>query len=524
MSKNIFNTVKMTRPQSSTFDLSHDVKLSCNMGELVPIMVMDCVPGDRFNISCESLLRFQPLVAPVMHRYDVFMHYFFVPNRILWPNWEKWITNTKTAGVLPAHPYLPIVHNGTTYTSLMDYMGVPDPSTIPDANGSTTISPLALAAYQKIYNEYYRDQNLSPEIPYELIDGTNLANITNLAAIRRRAWEHDYFTSALPFAQKGDTVDIPLGDVVLKDDWDTYAFGTPVFEDTTGGVSQGAANYIKQVTDGTFGARLTSDQVPTARIAYNPVNSLEVEATTINDLRLAFRLQEWLEKNARGGTRYTESNRVHFGVTSPDARLQRPEYITGTKSPVNISEVLNSTGTAERPQGDMAGHAVSVTSGQYGSYYCQEHGYIIGIMSVLPRTAYYQGMPKHFTKFDDPTQIYWPTFANIGEQEIRTSELYSYYYSGPGNDQDAVFGYIPRYSEYKYMPSRVAGDFKTTLDFWQHARKFASAPLLNQEFIEADPDNRIFAVEDPEADKLLVHVYNKVRAVRPMPKYGTPTF
>jgi len=246
--------------------------------------------------------------------------------------------------------------------------------------------------------------------------------------------------------------------------------------------------------------------------------SINVDPTTINDLRRAFSLQKWLEANARAGTRYVENLWARWFVKSSDARLQRPEFITSVKTPVIISEVLNTTGEdGGLPQGNMAGHGISVASGNSGSYYCEEHGYIIGICSIMPRTAYQQGIPRDYLKFDtlDDCQ---PEFANIGEQEVFNAELYAYLGTNLG-----TFGYIPRYSEYRYMPSRVAGDFRTTLDFWHLGRIFASAPALNQAFIECSPENttRIFAVEDG-TDPLYCHIYNKIQSVRPLPKFGTP--
>ena len=497
MGKNLFNSIKLQRPKKNVFDLTHDVKLSADMGNLTPILTLECVPGDKFELGCESLVRFAPLIAPVMHRMDVSMHYFFVPNRILWENWEKFIVNQDSGFI---HPYINVNGNWTTaQKKFADYMGIPP---APSTGTETSINALPFAAYQAIFNEYYRDQNLVPAVDYKLVDGEN--SRTTFAVMRKRAWEHDYFTSSLPFAQKGAAVDIPLGNIDVP--WTKIAGknpnGSPDVQavsgqyDVNGGVPS-------PLTDG----------------LYVPQISADVEPTTINDLRRAFRLQEWLEKNARGGTRYIESILTHFGVKSSDSRLQRPEYITGVKTPVVVSEIVNTTGEVDGlPQGNMAGHAMSVSSGRSGSYYCEEHGYIIGIMSVMPKTAYQQGIPKTYLK-NDSLDYFWPSFAHIGEQPVTKNEIYAY--TSNAND---TFGYVPRYAEYKYMPSRVAGDFRTTLDYWHLGRIFEEEPELNEVFVQCDPTKRIFAVDDPSGDSLYCHVLNKIKAIRPMPKFGTPMF
>lgn len=503
--KNIFNSIRLKRPNRNAFDLTHDVKMSIDMGKLYPVMVSEVIPGDKFKIAAECMVRFAPMIAPVMHRFDLSIHYFFVPNRIIWPNWEKWITGNEDEVVFP---FVNFTNSNSQARSLFDYMGVPNnPTIVP-----IPISALPLAAYQCIYNEYYRDQNLISEINYKLTDGDNSLN-AELFTIRRRAWEHDYFTAALPFAQKGPAVDIPLGTVELNPDWASEG-STPQFRTPTGTSEDGDL----QNSGSTARIQVTPN---TNQNAYDPDGSLTVEPTTINDLRRAFRLQEWLEKNARAGTRYVESILAHFGVKSSDARLQRPEYITGIKSPITISEVLNTTGESSGlPQGNMAGHGIGYASGNYGSYYAEEHGYIIGIMSVMPKTAYQQGIPKHFMKKDDRFQFFWPEFANIGEQEVKLGEVYI----GPGfNDVEATFGYVPRYAEYRFMNSRVAGDFKTSLNYWHMGRIFDNTPSLNQQFVECNPGKRIFAVEEEFVDSLYCHVLNKVTAIRPIPKFGTPT-
>ena len=504
MKPNLFNSIKLQRPKKNVFDLTHDVKLSAEMGNLTPILTLECVPGDKFELGCESLIRFAPMIAPVMHRMDVTMHYFFVPNRIVWSNWEKFITDANSGLVMPYLASENFTPGYETYfptaRKIGDYLGIPP---APTGATATNINALPFSAYQMIYNEFYRDQNLIAPVNFKLTDGEQTSNRADLLTLRKRAWEHDYFTASLPFAQKGQAVDIPLGeisgDVLVKTTGTTTTLtGSPssITVPNASSTPPYAANTLFAETDG-----------------------LELQPTTINDLRRAFRLQEWLEKNARGGTRYIENILTHFGVKSSDKRLQRPEYITGVKSPVVISEIVNQTGQIDGlPQGNLAGHGVSVSSGRSGSYYCEEHGYIIGIMSVMPKTAYQQGIPRTFLK-NDTLDYFWPSFAHIGEQAVENRELYAY--TPTGTD---TFGYVPRYAEYKFMPSRVAGDFRTTLDYWHLGRKFASQPSLNGAFVNCDATKRIFAVDDPAGDSLYCHVLNKIKAVRPMPKFGTPMF
>lgn len=502
----IFEQVPTAKVDTNIFDLSYDHKLTTDMGRLTPILLQEIVPGDSFNVQSEVLIRLAPMLAPVMHRIDITVHYFFVPNRILWPNWEDFITGTTT----PAFPVFGTL--GVAESSLGDYLGLP-PGNYDVTNGRASAMPFA--AYQSIFNEYYRDENLVTEVPnLPLGDGANLSS--NLSAVRTRAWRRDYFTSSLPFAQKGPAVLLPLSfnDVPIQY---TSAF-TPV---TVAGT--GANPFIGDaVFTGTPPINSLKDT------AGNPLNiqpqgvadtSSLTGNTTINEFRRALRLQEWLERNARGGTRYIEQMMSHFGVKSSDKRLQRPEFIGGFKEPVVISEVLQTSATGTgTPLAQNAGHGMSVGGGKRQSFYAEEHGYLMGIMSIMPQTAYMQGMPKHFFKFDK-FDYYWPSFAQLGEQEIKNKEIY---YAADGQNE-GTFGYTPRYAEYKYNPSRVSGSFRSSLSYWHLARIFATRPALNSSFVSCDASKRIFAVTSPTVDSFYVHTFHRIKAKRKMPIFGVPT-
>jgi len=521
--KNPFSTISLNRPKRNVFDLSHDVKLSFEMGRLVPTCLVDCVPGDKFEITPNTMLRFLPLVSPVMHRVNVTTDFFFVPNRILWPNWEDFITGKDDALVPPFY-----YHDGVPAGSIGDYFGIP--LDLPTGSNVLKISAFPFNAYQKVWDEYYRDQNLQTEVWTPLVDGLN-ADYEAFSKVDpyKRAWMHDYFTSCLPFAQAGDAVTLPL----------TTTDGVEVYLDEA---TEGTPQLIKELNDHdtTLTGPLNSGALGELRggtlggddAVLDPNGTLKVDvnsdAVDINTLRRAFRLQEWLEKNARGGRRYVEHILAHFGKRVQDYRLQRPELIGRVFQSMSISEVLATAQTIvleeTTPVGNMAGHGVSVGGGQKLYYNCPEHGWIIGLINVQPVTSYQQGLHRSFSR-ETALDYFWPTFAHIGEQEVKNKELYiDAVGAGTGvNDLDGTFGYLPRYSEYRYMNSRVAGEMRNSLSFWHMGRIFEAQPVLNEEFISADPTTRVFAVED-EPQHIVGWIHNQIKAVRPMPKYGMPSF
>lgn len=524
----------IVRVPKNWFNLSHDNKLSCNMGSLVPNLIQEVLPGDKIRLSPEAFVRFQPMIAPVMHRINVRSEYFFVPSRLLWPEWESFISPPTKDAVPPAWPYFESTAPGVLCNvhSLLDYMGLPL-GTI-----KTKFSALPFAAYQKVYSDWYRDEDLNPEAEFTpLVPGNNAnylnPNDSDYFLLRRRNWDKDYFTSAKPWPQKGPTVTIPVtgsgvgGGVVTA----SPGFGQFV---TQAGQPVGVGEHNIVVTgNGTSHANVGVQGVaagyydPQGTLAIAPFD-VTVSGGTIEDLRKAEALQKFFEADSRGGTRYAETIKQHFDVYSPDARLQRAEYLGSTFQPLSISEVLNTSGeTGGLPQGNMAGHGISVNKHPDGIHYdATEHGFLIGIQSVLPVTGYYQGIPKMFSR-TDRFDYAWPEFSNLGEQPIYNRELL--YDETLGNYNDEVFGYLPRYSEYRTALNRVAGEFRTSLDFWHCARKFSVStqiPQLNQTFIEAHPSgsmDRIFAVAGLNVDHVLCHWYFDLRMERPLPRHVLPS-
>lgn len=555
----IFTEVGKVRPQKrSAFDLSYENKLSLNMGQLVPFYVEEVVPGDKVKLSAQILMRFAPLLAPVMHRVNVYTHFFFVPNRLVWKNWadnkDGFITGGRegtSEKIIPSAALGDLKNDALIPDgpgSLLDYMGIPMENV--STSTTTKINILPFRGYQLIYNEFYRDQNLEEENDFNNLDdnrGTS-AQTEELFKLRYRAWEKDYFTSALPWTQRGNSVALPIdayGDVSLKTDLPSNTL--PLLRHTSGDLIQnsqkrflapsilntGSLTYQEaevffednpiagDTVSVTQPAGLSSNSV---RIDPNGTLQAHVESSQvdINQLRNAVDLQTWLEMNARGGSRYIEQILYHFGIRVPDYQLQRPQYLGGGKSPVVISEVLQQSQTDTTPLGHQGGHALSVTNIHSFTHYFNEHGYIIGILSVIPKTCYQQGLPRLYSKFDK-FDFFWPEFQHLGEQEIKQKEIYL---SSAASDNEGTFGYTPRYAEYKFHNSEVHGDFRSSLNYWHLGRIFSSSPSLNKTFVHVDPStlDRIFPVEvEPDSyQTIYAQIYCDNRWIRPMSKYGIP--
>lgn len=536
---NIFNSVKLKRPRRNVFNLSYESKMSVSAGKLIPIMCKPVVPGDKFRVNTEMLVRLAPLVSPMMHRVNVFTHYFFVPNRLVWNQWEDFITRGVDGSDAPAFPTLSLpstVNVSTAHAifgdrSLWDYLGLPSLNQIGNAvfgtqspNGVKApagykVSALPFRAYNLIYNEYYRDQNLTQPVSFSLDGGdTEAVYGLPLLFLKRRAWEKDYFTSALPWVQRGPEVTVPVQgsgdslDVTLKNKAADSYFVSSSDSRPTGNLEVvNGALFATHASSGTsVGAYLSPDnfQVNVDELGLN-----------INDLRTSNALQRWFERNARSGSRYIEQILSHFGVRSSDARLQRPQFLGGGRTPISVSEVLQTSATdSVSPQANMAGHGISAGVNHGFTRYFEEHGYIMGIMSIMPRTGYQQGVPKDFRKFDN-MDFYFPEFAHLGEQEIKNEEVYLNQYD---DDNNGTFGYTPRYAEYKYSLNEAHGDFRGSMAFWHLNRIFSDKPNLNTTFVECNPSDRVFATADSSIDKYWVQIYQDVKALRLMPKYGTP--
>ena len=497
------------------------------MGQLVPTAAIPVLPGDRYRISVENLLRFAPLIAPINAKVNVTTWWFFCPDRILFENqadWEDWITDPDAS---VSYPFA-VTTGGGLEGKLLDHLygtdGVP---------GATNITVGPIAAYTKIWDEWFRNQNITTtERHVPLTMGSNMSSSYNSilqADPYLRTWAKDYFTAALPWPQKGDSVTLPLLEAGSATVTTQAAGNTQWLDVATQNVIQPASD-ANVLAAGTTGATV----VDSLGAVYDPNGTLVVDinaaAATINQLREAYRLQEFLELDAMGGTRYNEKIYAHFGVKVPDARLSRPELLGRWTGRMAISEVLQTSAALDdantgrgNPLGTMGGHGISVTGGKPINFFATEHGWLIGIINVQPVPVYQQGIKRHWTRLD-PMSYFWPKLQHIGEQEILNREIYRSH-----SDLTGTFGYTPRYAEYRYESNRVAGEMRSSLAHWHLGRIFSSDVALNEDFVYCNPSARIFNVlytggAEPEysGDQIFGMVYNNVYASRLMAKYGRP--
>ncbi|UYD39204.1 MAG: major capsid protein [Wigfec virus K19_143] len=491
------------------FSLSHHKLFSCDMGELIPCGLVEVLPGDTIQQATSALVRAAPLLSPVMHPVHVRIHHWFVPHRLVWDDFEEFITGGPDGNDASVFPTITFPNGGPEIGTLADYLGVP--TDIVNASG-TAVSALPFRAYALIWNEWYRDQDLETELTIDTTDG---ADTTTSVALQNCAWEKDYFTSARPWEQKGPSITIPLGgQAPVSGIGPSDGSGNPqttgvTYRDAVGGPTTAITNFW---TSGSDTVIIRSDTTGAGAVPDIYADLSGASAVSINMLREALALQRFEEARARYGSRYVEYLR-YLGVRSSDARLQRPEYLGGGRQTIQFSEVLQ-TAEGSNPVGELRGHGIgAMRSNRYRRFF-EEHGYIISLMSVKPKTIYANGLFRTWNR-RTKEDFFQKELQHIGQQEVLNKEVYASHATPEG-----VFGYQDRYDEYRRVESSIAGEFRSsTLDFWHMARIFSSDPALNATFVKCVPTERTFAV--PSEDVLYVMAKHSIQARRIVAPKGT---